>query len=648
MQWENLVPLLENSLSIENGSVMLVGDAKQAIYRWRGGKAEQFINLYSGNNPFHIKSRTKILPVNYRSHQQIVEFNNGFFKHLSSFIFSSSNYTKLYQNSNQDIEPPSKEGYVGIKFLELTKDDDRDIEYPREVLKTINNCIENGFKLKDICVLVRKKKEGVAVAKYLSQFDINIISSETLLVGNSPEVQFIISLLKFLLDPQNLEVKIEAISYLANYKLQVDNIHLFYKEFIELDIRAFFSKCNALGFNFNQNEALQTSIYEIIEAIIYGFKLTETSNAYIQFFLDYTLDYVNKKNSNLADFVSDFETKKETLTIVSPEGQNAVTIMTIHKSKGLEFPVVIFPYADLNIYREKNPKIWFPLDAEEYQGFPVAYINYNKNIQDINNRGEQLYMHHQAELELDNINLLYVALTRPIEQLYIISSKHKPKTKSDNLKSYNTLLIDYLNHISQWEENKSFYSFGQQKRLTIPDEEKTNTQKQNTFISIPKKNHDINIITKSGYLWNTSQKRAIERGNLVHDIMSQIKTKDDINFAFNTLISSGAINEEQVLELKPIVENIIHHPLLAYLFNTDVTVFNEREVITSQGDILRPDRVVVNSKNEAVIVDYKTGNASNSHTEQIKKYGKALSEMTFKVNKRILIYINDSIDIKEV
>ena len=647
MQWNNLIPLLENSLSAENGSVMLVGDAKQAIYRWRGGKAEQFINLYNGNNPFHLESNIERLPVNYRSYKQITEFNNTFFKHLSSFVFSDTTYAELYQNSHQNTFK-NNQGYVNINFLELNKEDDRDAEYSKEVLKTINNCLENGFELKDICVLIRKKKEGVSIANYLSEFGVDIISSETLLVSNSPEVVFIVNLLKFILEPNNLQVKIEIVSYIATHKVQIDDIHLFYKDFIELDNNAFFSKCNALGYKFNYKEALQTSVYEVIEAVIYGFKLVDVSNAYIQFFLDFALDYVNKKNSNLADFITSFETKKETLTIVSPEGQNAVKIMTIHKSKGLEFPVVIFPYADLDIYKENNPKIWFPLNPEEYKDFKVTYLNYNKNIEAISEDGENLYTQHQSELELDNINLLYVALTRPIEQLHIISDKKNLRNGDENLKTFGGLFINYLKHINKWDDNKLCYSFGEQKRIPIPEGKVVATQKQQQFISIPKKNHGINIIANSGYLWDTTQKDAIEKGNLVHDIMSQIKTKEDINITMENFVSAAIINPAQAAELKTIIENIVNHPLLTYLFSPDVVVYNEKDIITKQGGILRPDRVVVNTNNEAIIVDYKTGSPNNKHIKQIETYSSALRDMSYKVTKGILIYTNDSIEIKEV
>ena len=647
MQWQNLVPLLENSLSAENGSVMLVGDAKQAIYRWRGGKAEQFINLYNGDNPFHVKPNIERLPVNYRSYKKIIEFNNTLFKHLSSFVFCDSAYAELYQNSHQD-EFKDNQGYVNISFLELNKDDDRDTEYPKEVLKTIHNCLENDFELKDICVLVRKKKEGVAIANYLSDLGVDIISSETLLVGNSPDVKFIVNLLKFILEPNNLQVKIDVVSYIASHKLQIEDVHFFYKEFIQLDINTFFLKCNALGFNFNYTEALQASVYEVIEAIIYAFKLVDKSNAYIQFFLDYALDYVSKNNANLADFITSFETKKESLTIVSPQGQNAVQIMTIHKSKGLEFPVIIFPYADLDIYKENNPKVWFPLNSEKYQDFKVAYLNYNKNIEAVNEGGEELYAKHQSELELDNINLLYVALTRPIEQLYVISDKKLLKNGDENLKTYSGLFINYLKYTNQWNDNQLCYSFGEQKRVSVPDEDHIATVKQQEFISIPKKNHGINIIANSGYLWDTNQKEAIEKGNLIHNIMSQIKTKEDIDIAIENFVSAAIINPFQATELKTVVENIVNHPLLSYLFSPDATIYNEKDIITKHGDILRPDRIVVNAKNEAIIVDYKTGVPNDGHIKQIETYSNALRDMAFTIKKGVLIYTNNSIEIKEV
>ena len=511
LQWENLVPLLNNSLSSENGSVMLVGDAKQAIYRWRGGKAEQFINLYNETeNPFFVEPKIDNLPFNYRSHKSIVEFNNSFFQHLSSFAFGKNEYEELYKQSKQNISFED-EGFVNITFLDLDKDVIRDEIYPQKVLETINDCQENGFQLKDICVLVRKKKEGVAIADFLSNKGIDIISSETLLLSRSPEVEFINNILKYVLEPHNSEVKILVLNYLVEHKLKIRDKHLFYSSNINLEIDQFFENLKEYEIYFNYKELLQTSVYEAVEAIIYSFNLVETSNAYVQFFLDFVLDYSLKFYPNLTKFIEYYDSKKESLSIVSPQDKNAVQIMTIHKAKGLEFLVVIFPYADLNIYKERGPKEWFPLDATNYSGFTNSLMSYNKDFENFGEIGQQIYTKHQAELELDNINLLYVALTRPIEQLHIISSISLDKKDDENLKLFSGLFINYLKHIDKWEDDKSTYSFGNQTKTSKTKKTDKIIIEQEHFISTPKKEHTIRIITNSGLFVGHKAKRSYRK-----------------------------------------------------------------------------------------------------------------------------------------
>ncbi|MBP0905306.1 UvrD-helicase domain-containing protein [Mariniflexile gromovii] len=646
MQWQNLIPLLDNSLASDKGTAMLVGDAKQAIYRWRGGKAEQFIGLFHNDNPFHIERDLRNLPSNFRSFKEVVTFNNGFFNYLSSQVFSNETYKNLYENAHQNISKQD-DGYVELSFLDIEKDDDRDELFCENTLKTIERCLENNFTLDEICVLVRKKKEGVAIANYLSQHHIPIVSSETLLINNAPEVQFINNLLGLLIQPKNNELKIAVLDYLAT-SFGIENKHDFFSSHLPLSLTQLFKSFEAHHVFINNQNLLQLPLYDLAETIVRSFNLVKTSNAYIQFYLDVVLDFSQKKGSDISGFLEYFNKKKDNLSIVSPKGQNAVQIMTIHKSKGLEFPVVIFPYADLDIYRELEPKEWFPINKDVYNGFSHTLLNFNKDFENFGDAGLEIFNNHKSEQELDNINLLYVALTRAVEQLYIISSKDISAKGEVNSKKYSGLFINYLEHLGVWNDSQTVYTFGSIEKTSKTKKASTNITIQNEFISTAKETHHIKVVTKSGMLWDTTQEEAIEKGNLLHNIMSKINTKDDIDFVMSDYLNTDAINTQQAEKLKKLVVQIINHPKLDTFYTSSNTIYNERDIITKEGIILRPDRVVINTENEAVIIDYKTGFEDKKHAQQLQSYQDVLQEMHINVKKKILVYINSDISVKEV
>ncbi len=322
--------------------------------------------------------------------------------------------------------------------------------------------------------------------------------------------------------------------------------------------------------------------------------------------------------------------------------------MTIHKAKGLEFPVVIFPYADVEIYKENKPKVWLPVNKVEFCGFDNLLINFNQDVEYFGENGANLYQTHTAELELDNINLLYVALTRAIEQLFIITRKKVDKNGNEKLSSFGGLFINYLKNINEWDDQKLSYEFGNSHKSLIRKPLSKTSIIQKHFLSTPKKKLNVKIITKSGYLWDTSQEKAIEKGNIIHLIMSLIKTIIDVEFAFDKLLKSGVINEAQVSQIKPYILNIINHPQLKPYFNNENIIYNERDILLSNGDIIRPDRVIINQNNNAIIIDYKTGQFNEDHFIQISNYKNTVSKLGLTVEKAILVYVNDEIEIKEV
>ena len=646
MQWENLVPLLDNALSASSGSAMLVGDAKQAIYRWRGGEAEQFINLYNKTkNPFQIEGEVLALDTNYRSAKEIVAFNNAFFNFLGNHYLNNATYAELYKNASQNTNNESQ-GYVNLNFLDIQKEDDANELYAEQVLETIKKCQDNGFTLDDICVLVRKRKEGVTVANYLSDNGIKITSSETLLLKNSEKVTFIDSFLKLLIQPNNDNLKVEVLSFLAD-QLHIGDKHQFFTTHLKGNLDDMFNSLRSHNIFIDKSKLLQLPLYELVEALIRVFKLQDVSDAYLQFYLDVVLEFTQKQNSDLADFINYFEKKKDSLSVISPENTNAVKIMTIHKSKGLEFPIVIFPFAELNIYRELEPKEWFPVEAENYNGFETLLLNYNKDLEHFGDSGKLIYDHHQSQLELDNINLLYVVLTRAVEQLYVISKTDINSKGEANSNTYSGMFISYLQNINKWSDNQLVYSFGTLKQNDIVSEKETRSEPIQ-LISVPKEDHNLSIITKSGLLWDTKQEKAMERGNLVHFILSKIKTVQDVDFAFNDLLISGDISKENSEVLKQLVLKVLEHPKLESYYNDDFKIYNERNIITQTGQLLRPDRLNINAKNEVIIIDYKTGEQKTYYKSQLNDYKAVLNQMNLTVTNKILVYINDSVDVIEV
>ncbi|MDG1227769.1 MAG: UvrD-helicase domain-containing protein, partial [Polaribacter sp.] len=460
LQWQNLVPLIDNTLAQENSNLLLVGDGKQAIYRWRGGKAEQFIELGSDReNPFHVPKEIKNLDTNFRSYSEIINFNNSFFQHTAKFLQNES-YKNLFIEGNKQIENSKKGGYVSLSFLD--KSDDKEIEkvkYPQKVLEKINQ-LKESFSLNEICILTRTRKDGVAVAKYLSEKGVNIVSSETLLLQNSEKVTFIIDFLKVLQNPSDEESRFEILYFLHQH-LQIEiPKNNFLKEFSKADNKTILESLKKYGVSFDASIFFQLPFYEKIEEIIRGFNLVISSDAYVQFFLDVVLER-QRNGVDIGEFLEFWELKKDRLSIVASESASAVQVMTIHKSKGLEFPVVIFP-CDVDIYRQIKPKSWLNELPESYGGFNELLVDYNKTLSIVSKRGREIYDHQREQLELDNFNLLYVTLTRAVEQLHIITEKKLSKG-NENTNFYSGIFINYLKQQDRWDDDILEYSFGDKK-----------------------------------------------------------------------------------------------------------------------------------------------------------------------------------------
>ena len=664
MQWQNLIPLIDNALAGQDdfgqkGTLMLVGDPKQAIYRWRGGKAEQFIDLAKedlSHNPFSNKDKKTLrLGTNYRSYSEVIQFNNAFFKQLSE-KFQNEDYHNLYENlSHQEINSKIG-GYVNISFIDVPEDqvelegfdsdDDsitlKDKYYLNQTLKTIQKCLQNGFEYKDIVLLTRAKAPGVKLANFLTENSIPILSSETLLIQNATEVKLLIALLRYLKNPKDDQSKIHFLYFIAKYlqtDLEVHDFILATKDKNPTDLESFLK---TIGIEISFKNCKKKSLYEAVEVLIATFLNDKVNTSYLQYFLDLVLEKDVKVQSSISDFLDYWDKIGFKKSIPSPEGTNAVRIMTIHKSKGLEFPIVIFPFAEEDFSRKIKDRLWIPLEDSNID-LPKALINNRKEVETYGAEAKAIFETKNQEETLDTINVLYVALTRAAEQLYVISNKittKKGEIVANNLSYY---FIEFLQNLGQFEPSQLTYEFGDPKRISLHKEhEGKNAQIGIVVNKLNPKN--IKIAQREALMWGTIQQDAINFGNILHEIMAFILTKDDVDFALTKASEMGLITFSQISIFKETIDKIVHHEELSMFFAADSKVFNEQNIIKKNTKNSKPDRVTIKDS-KAYLLDYKTGEKHKKHQVQLQEYQLALEEMHYEVVKKALIYIGDAIEV---
>ena len=650
LQWNNLIPLVDHSLSSTHpsgdfGSLTLVGDAKQSIYRWRGGKAEQFMALCREKSPFNLEEKELVvLPKNYRSAREIVNFNNDFFKFCSS-CFLNENHRELFINSRQELVR-EKEGYVNISFIEAENSEEEMREYSARVLQILTDLETRNFPKSGICILTRKRKESIVLANFLSEHGIPVISAESLLLSRSPQVCFINSILQFSINGKDKSVKYEILDFLLQNLLEVEQEYQFLRRHLELEDSAFFEALKPLGINFDLEVLNSVSVYEGVEYIIRAFQLGEEPNAYLQFFLDFIYEVSQKEGAGIFQYLELWERKKEDLSIVVPEGEDAVQIMTIHRAKGLEFPVVIYPFANSSVNDTKMESFWMNLPENFNEDIPVAYLKAAKEMMNWNGEVPALYEELCHNSQLDAINVLYVALTRPVQQLYIISRLQLNSKGEEDENRFSGLLISFLKSVGKWDDSTE-YHFGNPDELPEEELPVENSVKQERFLSSPTQGNGIPIITRSGSLWDSRQKEAIEKGHLIHDLFARIYNEKDVESALLYAREEGLFKEGEERELKKVILDVVSRPELQQYFSEEASVYNEREMISADGEVLRPDRIVF-SNNKMSVIDYKTGAEKGDHVLQIENYARVLAEMNYEIGEKLLIYINEEIRVKSV
>ena len=629
LQWKNLVPLsshaiMNEELNDDGGSLFLVGDPKQSIYRWRGAKPETFSSLKTAN-PFYINPEINKLGTNYRSYSNIVEFNNKLFKN-SSKILNIDSVHSIYNNLKQGFLLEKKGGYISFNFVKPLERDYNEAS-SKIVLDIIKDKENQGFDLSDIAILCRTNKQCNLVSESLIENNIKVNSEELLALSSSAEVMFLVDIIKLLYNKDDLEAKKNILKFIS-IKANKKNKHQFIKKQMVLSTEKIFS--NVLNINYDDVSNLE--LYQASEHIISSINYLEKAKMQVYFLLEEIYNFSYSKTPHLQTFIDYWQIKKDKLKVNLIEETNAVKVLTIHKSKGLEFPVVILPYFDFKL-KKSEKSIWVNFSEKEING--SFLVNYNESLKSFNPELKKKIDLYDDQMILDNMNVMYVSLSRAILENHIIC-EHKD---SDDNTSSGSLLRSYL--FKSTSDEKSFFQIGD----SMYKPELSSTILKKLSLIDTKNNKTYNGINN---YYKSDKRLSSNFGNIFHNIMSEIEYEHQYEYVINDYYNRGIINNDQKKIIVANVDLIINHMLLKKFFSKKNTVYNEREIFVPPNNVIKPDKTVFTSKKDVFILDYKTGKKTKEHPNQIKSYMSALKKAHYRVKGAFLVYISNKIEVLEI
>lgn len=662
LQWENLSPLIQESLS-KGGFNMIVGDGKQAIYRFRNGNVELFEHLSNigqdleifKTDPFYHQAVTKSLSTNFRSEKNIVEFNNQLIEFAINFVQENctSKNPQLLKNvytNHSLIANKTEEGLVKVKFFTVDKDEDETLAdiYFEEILDTINDVTNKGYQLGDIAILCRTKAQLIAISDFLVANNFSISSAESLLLRNSPEINLLVALIRYLADKESIVDKLFITQWVLKQKNIQENYHEILNKIKESNVNQFqlFLKENGFSVDFQQLSGMP--FMDIITDFILDFQL-DISNIYMRFFVDALMTRNKSEQLSIFNFQEWWSEKEETLSLSISDTSSSVQMMTIHKSKGLEFPIVILP-----IYKDSKfnsaAKTW--IDPNEYIDskiidLPSTLISLGKEATS-NTPLEELYQEEEERKHLDLINVLYVTCTRAKKALYVFCEKYESKeSNKEKTIHLSNIFNDFLK--GKTDDSDEFIMGELLKNTTVKqDIKKVCSEKKEPFSFTPwfKK---VAVTHKKSINQSFFENEYTQYGKLIHSLLERIITKDDIPSSVNQLIQSGVISQNEKTFFLNRLTQIVEHQQLQPFFSSKITVLNENDILLpNSSSSLRPDRIVI-MDNKTTILDYKTGVEKKEHSEQMQNYAKILTEMGYEIADVFLVYIeNEDILVKNV
>lgn len=674
MQWDNFRLLLLEGLSQGENS-LIVGDVKQSIYRWRNGDWGILNGLKDHIEAFPINVKT--LTTNRRSAGNIIEFNNKVFTaacHTLNDIYKSEqgeeceDLKEAYIDVCQEKDKDPEGGYVKVTFLT----EKEDVTYAEDTLQQLANeaqrLVATGVRLKDIAILVRKNKTIPLVADY---FDKNtpykIVSDEAFQLNASLAICMIIDGLRYLSDPENRIAKAQLAAAYQNEILK-NNIDL--NTLLLNDIDEYLP----ISFIKQQEKLRLMPLYELMEKLFGLFEMSriKQQDAYLCAFFDAVVEYLQNNSSEMSAFIAFWEETLFQKTIPSGEVEG-IRIISIHKSKGLEYHTVLLPFCDWNMEKERSLThlMWCAPKAAPFNELDIVPVNYSTAMQQSIYREE--YLNERLQLWVDNLNLLYVAFTRAKKNLIVWGRDGLKGTVSELLQqAMEQMDVPQQEHDSIHQEESEgdantdtpdnvVYEMGalclsearradditKNKLLVNPEKISLHLESLESNIEFKQSNRSAEFIRGE----EETGEKYIRQGQLLHNLFSVIRTQDDIPSAIERLRFEGIIESaEQEKQIKKLTEWALNHPLVKEWYSGHWELYNECAIIYKENGELqmrRPDRVMMKD-GKVVVVDFKFGKKRTDYHKQVRDYMSLLSDMGYENIRGYLWYVfeNELVEVK--
>ena len=645
LQWMNIIPLVHESLANSHDN-LIVGDAKQSIYRFKNGLAEQFVALPEIYNPeldketavkssfFNSQGFKRVLEDNYRSRKKIVQFNNSFFEQIRSTL--APNFQSFYDDVFQN--PKGKDGgYIEIHSKEIEKSDDDQLN--TMLLEWVENILSDGYECGDICILGSTKKECNSWAIELSK-RYKVVSDDSLLVNSDQYVRLSISYLKWRLNPSGeLEAKRFSDLYFSCFSENpLNDQRIFWKEYVNPNtgkkstyfasnefIRSYFVSDENFFFRYDNLYSLIQGFYRLVH-------ISELNNPYLHHLSDMLFEFDLSNGPELDLFIETYESKGKDSSIQIPDNREAIKIMTGHKSKGLEFPIVILPNMDFSLDSKKSKFL-----IQQGKHFFYTGLSKNSKIDNIRWESEK----EESQIYLDKMNLCYVMMTRPVDRLYI-GNLHLGKSKN----KFGFKFHDALSKLQDIKHVDSIFSFGERtshQHTTLTDGEEANFRP----LTIQDQLWFPDISLNAGLLEDDEDLSDARRyGNQLHEVLSLLHNLKDMKNLLVELISTSKIELEFQERIEVDLVRIFSNQAYIELLENAQSITNEQTILIGKYEAKRPDKIIFKEK-ETIVIDFKSGLQTNKNEKQVKLYKKVLQEMGFP-NVKGFLYYTTNLDLIEI